>query len=214
VDAQDVHERQEAPWEAIAPSAQPYGDGWPAPKAMDSADISAVVERFRAETVRARTAGFKVIDIYAGDGFLLHQFCSPLSNLRDDEYGGDFNNRIRLSLQVVDAIRSEWPTDLTLMFRISAVDWVDDGWGIEDTIELSKQLKYHGVDVIDCTSGGIGGPYKPNRMPLGQGFQVPFAEQVKEHAAVKTMAVGFIWDPTIANQIVADGRADFVALAR
>ncbi|MFT4581507.1 MAG: 2,4-dienoyl-CoA reductase-like NADH-dependent reductase (Old Yellow Enzyme family) [Gammaproteobacteria bacterium] len=181
---------------------------------MTREDIRGVIAGFGSAARRARLAGFKVIDIYAAHGFLLHQFCSPLSNLRVDEYGGSFENRIRLSLQVVDAIRTEWPEELPLMFRLSAVDWADGGWSIEDSVALSTELKAHGVDVIDCTSGGIGGPQKPDRMPLAQGFQVPFADQVKKEAGIATMAVGFIWDATFADQIIREGPADLVALAR
>lgn len=214
VDADDVSARDEAPWCAIAPSAIPYGESWPAPATMSLADINHVIEAFATAAGRARQAGFKVIDIYAGHGFLLHQFCSPLSNTRTDEYGGSRANRMRLSLEVASAIRREWPRDLPLMYRVSATDWIDGGWTIEDTIELSIALKAHGVDLMDCTSGGIGGAHKPRRMPLGQGFQVPFAEQVRHAAAMATMAVGFIWDPAFANTVIAEGRADLVALAR
>jgi 2,4-dienoyl-CoA reductase-like NADH-dependent reductase (Old Yellow Enzyme family) len=214
VDREDERERNESPWQSIAPSDQVYGADWPPPKTMTSEDVQGVIAGFGAAARRARLAGLKVIDIYAGHGFLLHQFCSPLSNLRVDEYGGSFENRIRLSLQVVDAIRAEWPQEFPLMFRLSAVDWVDGGWSIEDSIALSTELKAHGVDVIDCTSGGIGGPQKPNRMPLAQGFQVPFADQIKKEAGINTIAVGFIWDATFADQIIREGRADLVALAR
>ena len=214
VDDIDVVERGEAPWRAIAPSAIPYGETWPAPMAMSRADIEQLVQSFAAAAARARVAGFKVIDIYAGHGFLLHQFCSPVSNNRTDEYGGSRENRMRLSLEVVSAIRREWPRDLPLMYRVSATDWIDGGWTIEDTIELSIALKARGVDLMDCTTGGIGGAVKPQRMPLAQGFQVPFAEQVRCKAAMATMAVGFIWDPVFANDVIGEERADLVALAR
>lgn len=214
VDSTDEDERGEAPWAAIAPSAQAYGDGWPLPMEMTAGDIEDVIEAFGASAARARQAGFKVIDIYAGHGFLLHQYCSPLSNVRTDGYGGSLENRMRLSLEVVDAIRREWPRDLALMYRASATDWIEGGWTVEDTVVLARALKQRGVDVIDCTTGGIGGPDKPQRMPLAQGFQVPYAEQVRREASIATMAVGFIWDPTVANAVITEGRADLVALAR
>lgn len=214
VDDVDVGERGEAPWCAIAPSAIPYGESWPVPDAMSLADIEQVIAAFASAAARAREAGFRVIDIYAGHGFLLHQFCSPLSNQRTDAYGGSRENRIRLALEVVTAIRREWPRDLPLMYRASATDWIDGGWTVEDTVALSRALKACGVDVMDCTTGGIGGDQKPQRMPLGQGFQVPFAEQVRRDAAIATMAVGFVWDPAFANEVVTQGRADLVALAR
>lgn len=214
VDDVDVSERGEAPWGAIAPSAIPYGESWPVPAAMSLADIDQLVSAFASAAARAREAGFKVIDIYAGHGFLLHQFCSPVSNQRTDGYGGSRENRMRLALEVVSAIRREWPRDLPLMYRASATDWIDGGWTIEDTVVLSRELKACGVDVMDCTSGGIGGEQKPQRMPLGQGFQVPFAEQVRREAAIATMAVGFVWDPAFANEVITTGRADLVALAR
>lgn len=214
VDDVDIAERGESPWRALAPSPIPYGDSWPAPVAMSLTDIAQCIDAFANAAARAREAGFRVIDIYAGHGFLLHQFCSPISNERTDAYGGSRENRMRLSLEVVRAIRLVWPEEFPLMYRVSATDWLDGGWTVEDTVALSRALKDCGVDVMDCTTGGIGGARKPQRMPLAQGFQVPYAEQVRRDAAMATMAVGFIWDPEFANEVVAAGRADLVALAR
>lgn len=214
VNEEDEKERDEVPWQAIAPSSQPYAEAWPTPHAMSITDIDDVIMNFAKAAARALSAGFKVIDIYAGHGFLLHQFCSPLSNHRTDNFGGCFDNRIRMALEVVAAIRQQWPRDLPLFFRLSATDWIDGGWDIKDTVKLSRQLKAIGVDVIDCSSGGIGGPDKPMRMPLAQGFQIPFAEAVKQEANVATMGVGFIWDARQANDYICQGKCDLVALAR
>lgn len=217
VDQEDIDLRGEHPWEAIGPSAEPYGEQWPAPKEMDQADIDGVIAGFRDAARRARDAGYKVINVYAGHGFLLHQFYSPVANKRTDKYGGSRENRMRLSVEVAEAIRETWPAELPLMFRISAVDWVDGGWTIEDSIALAKALKAAGVDAIDCSSGAIGGAgddIRPQRMTLAQGFQVPFAKQIKREADIATMAVGFIWRAAQADEIVRESHADLVALAR
>ena len=213
VNAEDVELRGEPPWEAIAPSALAYGEQWPAPREMSVQDIEDVLEAFRRATTRAEAAGLEVIEVYAGHGFLAHQFYSPLSNTRSDRYGGDFDGRIRFSLEVADAIRSVWPERLPLFFRLSLTDWVDEGWTLEESIELAKQLREHGVDLIDCSSGGIGGPYKP-RLPIGPAFMASRTEKLRTEAEIATMAVGMIWDGAVAEEIVRDGQADLVALAR
>lgn len=212
--AEDIALRGEAPWTAIGPSPLPYAEGWPAPAEMTPADIAEVVAAFRDAARRALAAGFKVVEVYAAHGFLIHQFYSPIANRREDAYGGDFEGRIRLGLEIAEAIRSVWPEALPLIFRLSATDWLDGGWELEDTIAFARRLKDCGVDVIDCSSGGIGGKERPRRMALSQGFQAPFAEAVRREAGIATMAVGFIWDPDAANAIVAHGQADLVALAR
>ncbi len=214
VTEEDVALRGEASWTPVAPSPIPYADGWPAPHALTEIGIAEVVAAFQDAATRALEAGFKVIEVYAAHGFLIHQFYSPIANRRDDAYGGDFDGRTRFALEVAQAIRKVWPEALPLIFRLSATDWVDGGWELEDTVELARRLKAAGVDMIDCSSGGIGGTERPRRMPLAQGFQVPFAEQVRREAEMPTMAVGFIWDPEMAEAIVAEGRADLVALAR
>ena len=155
-----------------------------------------------------------MIEVYAAHGFLIHEFCSPIANRRTDAYGGSFDGRARFALEVAEAIRREWPERLPLIFRLSATDWLDGGWTVDETVELARRLKAVGVNVIDCSSGGIGGAQPPPRLPLGHGFQVPFAERVRREAAMPTMAVGMIWDPGEADAIVTDGRADLVALAR
>lgn len=214
VDEEDVALRGEHPWKAIGPSPEPYGEGWPAPAEMTLDDIKTVIDGFRDAAARAHEAGYRVIDVYAGHGFLLHQFYSPVANKRTDAYGGDLAGRSRLSVEVAEAIRDVWPETDPLFFRISATDWIDGGWEIEDTVVLARRLKDAGVDIIDTTTGGIGGLERPRRMPLGQAFQTPFAERVRKEAGVGAMTVGFIWDPEVANQIIEDGRADLVALAR
>ena len=210
---EDLAQRGEAPWTAIAPSPEPFTPGWPIPRAMTKDDIAAVVRSFAEAAGRALCADFDVLEVYAGHGFLLHQFYSPIANRRDDAYGGDFEGRIRLSVEVAAAIREIWPADRPLFFRVSATDWIDGGWTLEETVELARRLKTQGIDVIDCTSGAIGGPRKP-RMPLGPGFQVPLAAEVRRGADIATMAVGLILDAGFADEVVGEGQADLVALAR
>ncbi len=213
VDDEDVALRGEAPWEAIAPSALPYGEVWPAPTPMHTEDIAAVLAAFRDAARRAEAAGLEVIEVYAAHGFLAHQFYSPLANERRDGYGGDFEGRIRFALELADALREVWPERLALFFRLSLTDWVDEGWTLDESVELARRLGERGVDLIDCSSGGIGGPHRP-RMPLGPGFMVPRAARVRREAGIATMAVGFIWDAAQADEIIRSGQADAVALAR
>lgn len=214
VDDEDVTERGEAPWQTIGPSALPYADGWHVPAEMTLDDIADVKRGFREAAARSLEAGFKLIEVYAAHGFLLHQFYSPLANERTDAYGGDFDGRARFAVEVAEEIRSVWPDHLPLFFRLSATDWVDGGWEADDTVELARRLKSAGVDLIDCSSGGIGGRERPRRMELSQGFQAPFAERVRKEADMAAMTVGFIWDPDAADALVRDGKADLVALAR
>lgn len=162
----------------------------------------------------AREAGFKAIEVYGGHGFLVHQFLSPLSNRRDDRWGGDAAGRRRFAVAVARSIREHWPTELPLFCRLSATDWVEGGIEPADTVETARALHEAGVDVIDCTSGGIGGRERPRRMTLAQGFQVPFAAQVRKATGKPTMAVGFLWDAEACEAVIAEGRADLVALAR
>lgn len=214
VDAEDVAERDEAPWEAIAPSPLPYADGWPTPHEMSEADIRDVIAAFGDAARRANDAGFKVIEVYAAHGFLIHQFLSPIANQRTDTWGDGPAGRRRLAIEVARAIRASWPEQLPLLFRLSATDWVDGGVEVEDTIETAMALKAEGVDMIDCSSGGVGGKDRPRRMKIEQGFQAPFAAQVRTESDLPTMAVGFLWDADFCNEIVASGQADMVALAR
>lgn len=214
VNDEDERERGETPWQALAPVAEPYAEGWPESRVMTGADIERTVEAFGAAARRADAAGMEVIEVYAAHGFLLHQFYSPLCNTRTDGWGGDFDGRVRLALEVASAIRRNWPDGKALVFRISATDWVDGGWTVEDSVRLARALGERGVDVIDCSSGGIGGPHPPPRFPLGPAFQADLAAQVRRDAGIATMAVGFIWQASVANAVIADGKADLVALAR
>ena len=214
VDDEDVALRNEAPWLAVAPTIEPYGPSWPAPRAMTRDDIAATVAAFAAAARRARTAGFDVIEVYGAHGFLLHQFYSPLCNTRDDDYGGDFDGRVRLCLEVAAAIRTEWPAEKALFFRLSATDWIQGGWTIDDTVRLARLLAARGVDLIDCSSGGIGGAHPVPRLPIGPAFQADFAAAVKREGGVRSMTVGFVWQPALAQALIADGKVDLVALAR
>lgn len=213
VDAEDVEVRSEHPWRAFGPSPLPYADGWPAPQEMSEADIAETIAAFGSAARRANEAGFKIIEVYAAHGFLIHQFLSPLANERRDEWGGPEGGR-KFAVAVAESIRANWPEDLPLIFRLSATDWVDGGIEAEDTVETAKALQAAGVDMIDCSTGGIGGRERPRRMTLGQGFQAPFAAQVRSQADMPTMSVGFLWDAEVCEQIIADNQADMVALAR
>jgi 2,4-dienoyl-CoA reductase-like NADH-dependent reductase (Old Yellow Enzyme family) len=198
-------------WEVIAPSALPFSDTYPHPRAMTAADIAAVVRAFQEAAQRARQAGFDVIEVHAAHGYLLHEFLSPLSNHRNDSYGGSFDNRIRIVLEVVAAVREVWPEQAPLFVRLSATDWSPGGWDPEQTVELARRLSGHGVDLIDCSSGGnVHGA----TIPIGPGYQVSFAEAVKRDANIATGAVGLITTPAQANEIIAGGQADCVFLAR
>jgi 2,4-dienoyl-CoA reductase-like NADH-dependent reductase (Old Yellow Enzyme family) len=198
-------------WEIVAPSAIPFSAESETPKALDQAGIDKVVANFRVAAQRAQKAGFKVIEIHAAHGYLINEFLSPLSNQRTDTYGGSFDNRIRLLLEVTAAIRSVWPADHPLFVRISSSDWTEGGWTIGDSVALAKILKTSGVDLIDCSSGGI---IPGVTIPAGPGYQVPFAEQVRKEAGIPTGAVGVITDPHQAETILAAGQADLIIIAR
>ncbi|MBQ4853069.1 NADH:flavin oxidoreductase/NADH oxidase [Rhodanobacter sp. B2A1Ga4] len=199
-------------WLTVAPSALPFDAGWPAPQALDEAGIQAVIADFRAAAQRALAAGFELIEVHAAHGYLLHQFLSPLSNRRDDRYGGSFENRTRLVREVIVAVREVWPAELPLWLRLSATDWADEGgWDIGQSVELARQVKPLGVDLIDVSSGGL---LPHAKIPLAPGYQVPFAAQIRREAGVATGAVGLITGAEQAAQIVANGDADVVLIAR
>jgi 2,4-dienoyl-CoA reductase-like NADH-dependent reductase (Old Yellow Enzyme family) len=199
-------------WTPIwAPSAIPFRDGWQVPRAMSAADIKHAVHAFAAAAQRLLAAGGRIAEVHAAHGYLLHEFLSPLSNQRDDEYGGSFQNRTRIVREVVDAIRAVWPERLPLWVRISATDWTDGGWTIEDSVALARQLADRGVDLIDCSSGGN---VSHATIPVAPGYQVPFAERVRRDTGMRTGAVGLITEPGQADEIVRSGRADVVLLAR
>jgi 2,4-dienoyl-CoA reductase-like NADH-dependent reductase (Old Yellow Enzyme family) len=196
--------------DVMAPSAIAFG-GLPAPTAMSTAQVADVVAAFAAAARRALEAGFEVIEIHSAHGYLLHSFLSPLSNQRDDRYGGSFDNRVRMLLEVVDAVRAEWPDQRPLVVRVSATDWVEGGWDIDQTVALAALLRERGVDLLDCSSGGIS-PFA--EIPVGPGYQVPFAARVRRETGLPTGAVGMITETRQAEQILADGAADVVILAR
>jgi len=198
-------------WEPVAPSAVAFSDKYAVPRALDQAGIDSIVEAFRQATLRAIAAGFDFVEIHAAHGYLLHEFLSPLANQRTDKYGGDLLNRARLTLEVVDAVRSAWPGHLPLFVRISATDWAEGGWTVDESVELAGLLREHGVDLVDCSSGGMV-PYA--KIPVGPGYQVEFAARIKREAGIATAAVGMITDAAQANAIVAAGEADLVFLAR
>ena len=198
-------------WQTVAPSAIGYHDNEATPLAMDSEAIQKVISDFKDATKRAVQAGYKVVEIHAAHGYLLHQFLSPLSNVRTDNYGGSFENRIRLTLEVVEAVQTEWPSNLPLFVRISATDWADGGWNVEESVALSKTLKEKGVDLIDVSSGAL---VSHQKIPVGPNYQVPFADQIKSEAGILTGAVGLITEAKQAEEIVATGKADIVLFAR
>jgi 2,4-dienoyl-CoA reductase (NADPH2) len=202
---------EDGAYPVVAPSPIPFRDTDPAPIALDESGIREIVDAFAAAARRAVAAGFRVLELHNAHGYLLHEFLSPLSNSRTDRYGGTFENRIRLSLEVVTAIRKAVPDDMPLFVRISCTDWADGGWDLEQSIELARALKPLGVDLIDCSSGALV-PYA--KIPVAPGFQVPFSSAIRERAGIATAAVGKITDPKQADEIVTSGKADLTFLAR
>jgi len=198
-------------WQVVAPSAVPFAPGSPLPRELDVVELDGIVAAFAAAARRCLAAGFEVAEIHMAHGYLLHQFLSPLSNRRNDVYGGSLENRARLPLRVARAVREVWPQDLPLFVRISATDWVKGGWDLAQSLQLCRWLKEAGVDLIDCSSGGL----TPDaRIPAGPGFQTPFAAAIRQEAGIAVGAVGLITSPEQAEQIVATGLADAVFLAR
>ena len=198
-------------WTTAAPSALPFDTGWHTPEALDATGIRQLVADFRAAATRALAAGFRLIELHAAHGYLLHQFLSPLSNRREDDYGGSFENRTRLVREVVAAVREVWPAELPLWLRISATDWAEGGWDIGQSVRLVREVKPLGVDLIDVSSGGL----LPHvKIPLGPGYQVPFAASIRREADIATGAVGLITTARQAADIVDNGEADVVLIAR
>jgi 2,4-dienoyl-CoA reductase-like NADH-dependent reductase (Old Yellow Enzyme family) len=201
----------EGGWSVVGPSATPFNADYPAPTPLDERGIESVVAEFSAAAHRALAAGFKVIELHAAHGYLLHEFLSPLSNERTDQYGGSLENRMRLPLRVAKTLRNIIPSELPMFVRISGTDWVDGGWNIEDAVVFCKQLRELGVDLIDVSSGGV----VPNAtIPVAKGYQVPLARQVREQAGIMTGAVGLIVEPQQASEIITSGDADLVLLGR
>ena len=202
----------EGGWQNVmAPSAIPFADNYPTPQALTVDGIQQVVRAFADAARRACDAGFRVLEIHAAHGYLIHEFLSPLSNHRDDTYGGSFQNRTRLIHQIVTAVRSSWPKGAPLFVRISATDWGEGGWDLEQSIELARSLKQLGVDLIDCSSGGT---VPHAKIPAGPGYQTPFAQRIRHEAEILTGAVGMITSPIQAEQIIGTGQADVVVIAR
>lgn len=197
-------------WQTLAPSDLPFGNYLP-PRAMTLEEIGRTVEDFRSSARLALDAGFDVVEVHGAHGYLLHQFCSPLANVRADEYGGSLENRMRFPLEVARAVREAWPEDKPVLYRISATDWSEGGWDLAQSIELCRRLKAIGIDMIDCSSGGN---VLTANMTIGPGYQVPFAAAIRREAGIPTLAVGLISDAVQAEQIVFLGQADAVCLAR
>ena len=198
-------------WTPVAPSAVPYDDGWLRPRALSTTELAGIVEAFAAAAGRALAAGFDVVEIHAAHGYLLHQFLSPLSNERTDEYGGGLDGRLRFPLEVVAAVRAVWPEDRPLFVRLSATDWVEGGWDLESSIELARRLRGLGVDLVDVSSGGLS---PAQRLAVGPGYQLPFAAAIRREAGIATGAVGLITEPEQAESILAEEEADAVLLGR
>ncbi len=198
-------------WQTVAPSALAFRPEDPTPAELSKNEIGAIVDAFVAAARRALRAGFQLVELHGAHGYLMHQFLSPISNRRTDEYGGAFENRIRFALETIEAVRAAWPQDLPLWLRISASDWVEGGWSIDDSVALARRVKSMGVDLIDCSSGGSS---LEQKIPMGPGYQVPFAERIRAEAGIATGAVGLITTAEQAEEIVGSGQADMVLLAR
>ena len=201
----------EGAWQTVAPSPIPFLPNGPPPAALTSEEIRAVTANFVAAARRALAAGYEVLEVHGAHGYLAHEFLSPLSNKRTDEYGGSLENRMRFLVETTEAVRAVWPSHLPLFVRISATDWMEGGWSVEESVELAKVLKSRGVDLIDCSSSGLAADAQPKLAP---GFQVPFAERIRKEVEIATGAVGLITDPQQAEDILRHGQADLILLAR
>lgn len=206
--------RGEPAWPIVGPTADAHDDGWLVPQALSTDDIAQLTADFRTAAQRALHAGFEVLELHCAHGYLLHSFLSPRSNQRRDGYGGDLPGRMRLPLEVATALREAWPADRPLFVRVSAVDGVEGGWTLDDTVAFATELKHRGIDVVDCSSGGIGAAVTSAAVPREYGFQLPFAAEVRRRAGIATMAVGLIVDPHQAEAALRAGHADLVAIGR
>jgi 2,4-dienoyl-CoA reductase-like NADH-dependent reductase (Old Yellow Enzyme family) len=206
--------RGDRPWEIVGPTSEPALPGWLVPRAMERADIDQVVSAFAAAARRALAAGFHAVEIHGAHGYLIHSFLSPLSNTRRDAYGDGRSGRMRLALEVTEAVRAVWPAEKPLFFRVSAVDGLEGGWELEDSVELARALAARGVDVVDCSSGGLHGSAVAALVPRSLGYQVPYAARIRREAKVATAAVGLIVDGPQAEAILQAGDADLVAVGR
>lgn len=210
----DVDARGDTPWEAEGVSGQPFDRGWPTPVEMTPNDLASTIKDFADAARRADRAGFDVVELHCAHGYLLHSFLSPLSNRRSDVYGGDLAGRMRFPLEVARAVRAVWPAHKPLFVRISSVDGIDVGWSIDDSVTFAKALRQEGVDVIDCSSGGMKLEKHQNLPARDPGFHVPYAARVKQDAVIPTVAVGLIRNARQADEIIATGKADLVSIAR
>jgi 2,4-dienoyl-CoA reductase-like NADH-dependent reductase (Old Yellow Enzyme family) len=201
----------EGGWKTVSASELAFNQDDDTPQMLDSEGIKKVITDFKSATQRALQAGYKLLEIHAAHGYLIHQFLSPLSNFRTDSYGGSFENRVRLLLEVVKSVQTIWPQNLPLFVRISATDWAEGGWNIDEALKLSALLKMEGVDLIDCSSGGL---VSHAKIPVGPGYQVPFAERIKKETGIFTGAVGMITDIKQAEDILEKGQADLIIIAR
>jgi len=207
-------EQGDVPWPVMGPSSLPVAPGWLLPKEMDRSDMDMVRQAWRDAAVRADKAGFDVVEVHAAHGYLLHSFLSPISNQRTDEYGGSLTGRMKFPLEVVGAVRQAWPSEKPLFVRVSSVDGVEGGLTLDDICVFAGELKKIGVDVIDCSSGGLSESPVVTSIPRGLGFQVPYAETIRHKAEVMTMAVGMILYPTQAEEILRKSKADLIAIGR
>jgi 2,4-dienoyl-CoA reductase-like NADH-dependent reductase (Old Yellow Enzyme family) len=198
-------------WEPVGPTNEPFADNYPVPRPLRLDEIPGVVDAFRAAARRALAAGFDVAEIHAAHGYLIHEFYSPLVNTRTDAYGGSYDNRVRLCLEVAEAVRGVWPPHLPLFVRISSTDWKERGWDLDQSVELARRLRDRGVDLVDCSSGGA---VADQQIVVGPGYQVPFAERIRRDAGIATGAVGMITEAGQADAIIRGGQADLVLLAR
>jgi 2,4-dienoyl-CoA reductase-like NADH-dependent reductase (Old Yellow Enzyme family) len=198
-------------WQPVGPSAIPFDDGWRTPTVLSADDIAQILRAFAAAAGRAVDAGFEIVELHAAHGYLCHSFYSPISNVRSDGYGGPFEQRVRFTIEAVRAIRGVWPEERPLGVRLSCTDWIEGGWSVDETVQLARLLAAEGVDLVDCSSGGN---IAHAVIPVGAGYQVPFAERVRRDAGLPTVAVGLITAPAQADEIVRNGRADLVMLAR
>lgn len=206
--------RGDLPWRVVAPSAIPMDEGWLMPHELDLAELERLREQWRLATLRAVDAGFELLEVHCAHGYLLHEFLSPLSNRRTDAYGADRQGRMRYPLEIIETVRAAWPADKPLAVRISTVDGVEGGLELADQVAFAVETKARGADLIDCSSGGLLGSATAARIPRGYGFQVPYADEVRKQAGIATMAVGLILHPQQAEDIVAQGHADVVAIGR
>ncbi|HKQ23706.1 MAG TPA: NADH:flavin oxidoreductase/NADH oxidase [Burkholderiales bacterium] len=202
---------EQGAWKTVAPSALPFGPGWHVPEALTAAGLREVKQQFVDAAKRAARIGFDLVELHAAHGYLMHEFLSPISNQRDDEYGGSLENRMRFPLEVFEAVRAVWPQERPLGARVSATDWIDGGWTPEETVVFAKAMKARGCDFIDVSSGALD---PRQQIPFAPGYNAPFAEKVKKESGIATMSVGMITRPKQAEEIIADGKADLIAIAR